>query len=64
MFLRGNALLMKIGLTAIEERQRIRFAIELGEVKLLEAGRAIALLFAVARSHGTREGGCHWPLLL
>ena len=64
MFLRGDALLMKIGITMIEERRRIRFAIELGEVKLLKAGRVIAMLFALVRSPVTREGGCRRPLLL
>ena len=64
MFLRGDALLMKIVIATIEERQRIRFAIELGEVKLLEAGRAIVMLFTLARSPGNREGGYRRPLLL
>ena len=57
MLFRGDALLMEVGLAAVEEGQRIRFAIELRKIELLETGRAITMLVAVARSPGTREGG-------
>lgn len=59
-----DALLMEVGLAAVEEGQWIRFTIELGKIELLEMGRAITMLVVVTRSPGTREEGRCWALLL
>ena len=37
--------LVEIGLAPVDEHQRIRLPIELGEVELLESGRAIVVMF-------------------
>ena len=55
---------MKIGLTAVEEGQRIGLAIELRKIQFLEPRWAVTMVVIVARTLEAREGCRRWSLLL
>jgi hypothetical protein len=52
LLLYGDALLVKIGLTTIDECKGIRLPVKFGEVELVEPGRPITQMVALARTLG------------
>lgn len=48
LFFGCDPLLVEVGLIAVDERERVRLAIILEEVELLEPGRAVVVVVVVA----------------
>ena len=65
LLLGGDALLNEVGLAPVDEGQRVGFAVELGEIQLLEPGRPVTRVLAEAKTSGSRLGGrWRWLSLL
>jgi hypothetical protein len=58
-----DALLVKVGLAPIHERQGIGFPVKFGKIHLLKTRRAVVVVLAAMRPFGARRGGCGGALL-